>query len=302
MNAAAMAAALGDARREGRVWRCRCPLHGGHSLVLRDGDGGRVLVTCWGGCDRLDVLAELRRRRLLDGLRGDRVADHHRQPQRHSDDCARRIAHARTVWNGATPAVGSPVVRYLASRGITMPPPTTLRWAPRCWHGEARQWFPAMVALVEHVDRGIVGVHRTFLRPDGGGKADLAKDWQKRSLGPIGGGAVRLGVPRKGEWFAIAEGIETLLSVTQACSLPGWAALSAGGMRALILPADATNVVICGDNDANFVGQAAAHDAAARLLAEGRQVRVALPPEPDTDLNDLLMASPFMSRGAQHVA
>src|SRR5215470_7996307 len=67
MNAARIAAALGDARREGRAWRCRCPLHGGYSLVIRDGDNGCILVTCWAGCDRLDVLAELRRRGLLDG-------------------------------------------------------------------------------------------------------------------------------------------------------------------------------------------------------------------------------------------
>jgi hypothetical protein len=67
MNAALIAAALGDARREGHVWRCRCPLHGGRSLTLRDGDARRVLVTCWAGCDRIDVLTELRRRGLLEG-------------------------------------------------------------------------------------------------------------------------------------------------------------------------------------------------------------------------------------------
>jgi hypothetical protein len=39
MTAAEIAAALGDARREGRAWRC--PLHSGRSLVLRDGNGGR---------------------------------------------------------------------------------------------------------------------------------------------------------------------------------------------------------------------------------------------------------------------
>jgi hypothetical protein len=50
MNAAAIAAALGDARREGCTWRCRCPLHGGRSLLLRDGAAGCVLVTCWDGC------------------------------------------------------------------------------------------------------------------------------------------------------------------------------------------------------------------------------------------------------------
>ena len=69
MNAAAIAAALGDARREGRGWRCRCPLHGGRSLVIGDGDNGLVLATCWAGCDRLDVLTELRRRGLLERTR-----------------------------------------------------------------------------------------------------------------------------------------------------------------------------------------------------------------------------------------
>ena len=49
MTAADTAHALGDARREGRGWRSRCPLHGGRTLTLRDGDGGRFW--CFGGCD-----------------------------------------------------------------------------------------------------------------------------------------------------------------------------------------------------------------------------------------------------------
>jgi hypothetical protein len=49
MSATAVARALGDARREGGNWRCRCSLHGGCSLVLRDGSGGRLLATCWDG-------------------------------------------------------------------------------------------------------------------------------------------------------------------------------------------------------------------------------------------------------------
>jgi hypothetical protein len=44
MNATLIATALGDARREGRAWPSRCPLHGGGSLVIRDGKRGRLLV------------------------------------------------------------------------------------------------------------------------------------------------------------------------------------------------------------------------------------------------------------------
>jgi hypothetical protein len=216
---------------------------------------------------------------------------------------ARRIARALKTWDAALPALGSPVARYLASRGICVPPPATLRWAPRCWHGELHRELPALVALVEHVDRGIVGLHRTYLRGDGSAKADLPKDLQKRALGPIGGGAVRLGMPRLGEWHVLAEGIETALSITAASGLPAWAALSAGGLRSLVLPPELTMVVICGDNDASGVGQRAAHDAADRFIAEGRRVRVAIPPAPDTDFNDMLRAetaviSPEVSRVA----
>jgi hypothetical protein len=145
-----------------------------------------------------------------------------------------------------------------------------------------------MVGVVEHVERGIVGVHRTYLRSDGCGKADLPNGWQRRTLGPIGGGAVRLGMPQPGEWLAVGEGLETVLSVMTACDMPGWAALSAPGLRALILPAAATNVIICADHDAHGVGQRAANDAATRWLAEGRRVRLMLPPNPDTDFNDVL--------------
>jgi putative DNA primase/helicase len=64
--AAEIAAAL-EGRREGRQWRCRCPIHGGRSLLVRDGDAGRILIFCHGGCEERDVLAELRRSGLLGG-------------------------------------------------------------------------------------------------------------------------------------------------------------------------------------------------------------------------------------------
>jgi len=39
------------------------------------------------------------------------------------------------------------------------------------------------------------------------------------SLGPIGGGTVRLGAVRSDTWLCIAEGIETALAVTAACGM-----------------------------------------------------------------------------------
>jgi len=261
MTASDIGHALGGAQREGRNWRCQCPLHGGHSLILRDGNGGRVLATCWGGCDRREVLSELRRLGLLDS-RAD-----YRAPavslSRRNDD-ASRIASARRIWDAACDADGTPVVRYLAGRGLTIPPPTSLRWASRCPHPSGGR-LPAMIGLVEHCDRGIVGIHRTYLRADGAGKTEIEP--AKASLGSVGGGAVQLGTPRVGEWLAIAEGIETALAVASACSTPAWAALSAGGLERLVLPSEATHVVICADHDVSGTGHRAARNAAQRWLA-----------------------------------
>jgi putative DNA primase/helicase len=145
-----------------------------------------------------------------------------------------------------------------------------------------------MVALVQHVDRGPVAVHCTYLRPDGSGKADLPKHKQRAFFGPVAGAAVRLGAPRSGEWFAITEGIETGLSVTLACSMPVWAALSASGIKNLVLPPQATHVIICADHDLNGTGCRVVHEAALRFLAEGRRVRIAMPPDIGADFNDVL--------------
>jgi DNA primase len=68
--------------------------------------------------------------------------------------------------------------------------------------------------------------------------------------------------------------------------MPAWAALSASGIRNLILPPEAIDVVICADHDGT--GEGAARNAAQRWLTEGRRVRIAIPPAQDTDFNDVL--------------
>src|SRR5262245_20775081 len=67
MNAAEIAAVLGDAKRNGRGWLAKCPLHqdATASLSIRDGDLVAILVKCFAECDSRDVLIELRRRGFL---------------------------------------------------------------------------------------------------------------------------------------------------------------------------------------------------------------------------------------------
>jgi putative DNA primase/helicase len=114
-SAEEIAAALGG-RREGRNWRCRCPLHGGFSLILKDGDAGRVLATCWGGCDRADVLAELRRCGLLGGDSVGYRLPSVTLPRRDNATCdATRTARALAIWHESRPIAGTIAERYLIS-------------------------------------------------------------------------------------------------------------------------------------------------------------------------------------------
>jgi putative DNA primase/helicase len=280
VTAAKIAAALGGAGREGRDWRCRCPLHGGRSLTLRDGRTA-LLARCWAGCDARDVLAELRRM----GLIGERSGKGRPLPALRSGDrtdIARRSALARRIWDAARDARGSPVVRYLAGRGITIPLPTSLRWAPSLRRPDGTSG-PAMVARVDSLDGELIGVHRTWLDRDDRGQ------WRRRdraSLGPVGGGAVRFAPAA--EAMLIGEGVETVMAAMQATAMSGWAALSTSGIRSLALPSLVRTVIILADHDVNGAGERAARTAAQRWLVEGRRVRLALPPEPGTDFADVL--------------
>ena len=159
-----------------------------------------------------------------------------------------------------------------------------------------------MVALVERVGAGPLAIHRTYICADGSGKVNIEP--AKASLGSVGGGAVLLGKPRTGERLVVAEGIETTLSVMLACGLSGRAALSAIGLKNLVLPPSATSVLICSDNDANSVGQNAARMAAERFAREGRLVRIAIPPTPGADFNDILnlTSQAIIDKELSHIA
>jgi phage/plasmid primase-like uncharacterized protein len=93
--------------------------------------------------------------------------------------------------------------------------------------------------------------------------------------------------------MALAEGIETALSFQCATGIPTWSTLSAGGLERVILPPPplGSDLILAADNDKP--GTAAARRAAHRFILEGRRVRIAPPPRPDSDWNDVL-------RGAAH--
>ena len=123
-------------------------------------------------------------------------------------------------------------------------------------------------------------------------------------LGPVGGAAIRLAAAREDVPLIVGEGIETTASAMLVMGWPGWAALSAGGIEALHLPPlpIAATVFIAADHDPNGTGERAARIAAERWLAEGRKVRIGLPPMPGTDWNDVLLGKDGHDIGEAHHA
>ena len=201
--------------------------------------------------------------------------------EREAED-ARRIDAALTIWQSAVPGAGTLLDTYLASRGLHLSPPLTLRFHAGLKHPSGGTW-PAMVALVTRgVDGAQLAVHRTFLARDGAGKASVVPN--RMMLGPCRGGAVCLG--QAGDVLMVGEGIETCLAAMQATDKPAWAALSTSGLRSLDLPNTVREVIVLADGD--DPGEAAAQDCARRWKREGRHVRIARPPR-GSDFNDLLM-------------
>jgi putative DNA primase/helicase len=278
------------AQKSGGVHTAACPSCGYKgALSIRD-DGGRPLVRCHVGCEQADVLQALRSLGFWHGRTGDRPSY---QPARSlrseiSTDDVQKAAWARDLWQQSRAVAGTPVETYLRSRGLGDSIPTAIRFLPDIKHGPTGRRCPCMIAAVTRwPGDDVVAVHRTFLSADGTGKAEV--DPSKMTLGPIGGGAVRLAPV--GDRLAVTEGIETGLSVLLATGIPTWAALSTGGIRKLVLPPlpMAANVTIAADNDAP--GRSAAHDAATRWHAEGRRAWIAAPAHPGEDFNDLMQAA-----------
>lgn len=222
-------------------------------------------------------------------------------------EIAARRRSAQRLFLAAEPTIaGTPAALYLAARGIDLAElgrqPRSLRFHPALPNRESGRAWPALVAAIVDADGSHAATHRTWLAQGDDGrwtKAPLAN--AKMALGPLAGGAIRLWRGQSGrqlaqapvgETVAIAEGIETALSVVVACPhLRVLAAVSLSNMGRISLPPTVETVVLAADNDSgNPVAQRALAQAIRHYQAEGREVRVAIPPTPGTDWNDVLIA------------
>lgn len=196
-----------------------------------------------------------------------------------------RSRQAERCWAGTVPLKSSVALSYLRARGISFTPSSALRYHPRCFHGRVKAHLPALVAKVSG-SHGF-GVHRTFLAPDGRGKAHVTP--QKMMLGVTAGGYVEV-APGTGP-LVIGEGIESTLSFIALHMTPdtrAFAALSAGNMPKVRLPVQAGRLVIAMDaDDSSGIGIAKGHALAERARAKGWSVELAPAPQ-GLDWNDVL--------------
>ena len=294
---------LHNVRKAGTGWSAQCPKHEDtrNSLSIGAGAGGRILFTCFAGCEREHILTALRL------TWGDvQPAPHrvgHKRPRakplasdlENADAVQDQTARTQTalrIWSKSEPAAGTLVEKYLRARGIDIRIPPTLRFHRHLKHPSGGIW-PGIVALVTRAtDDEPIAIHRTFLSRHGEDKAPVEP--QRMMLGPCRGGAVRL--HPQTERLMVGEGLETCLAAMQATGRPAWAALSTSGLRVLDLPKGVREIIVLADGDE--AGETAAQDSARRWSRERRRVRIARPPQ-GLDFNDLLLGRiPRHSGGA----
>ena len=255
---------------------CPVPSHGrgrgdrSPSLQISDGDS-QLLVRCYAGCDPRVVLDVLRRRGLLNDQAKPTAKPEHASPKPQASNDYARQQHdkARWLWSRRQLITGTIAEKYLRVRNITCELPATLGFLP----ARKPEHHPALISAFTLVDepepgvlrtlRDVDAVHITLIRPDGNGKAEVAKP--KIMVGRPLGRPLVLAPVNDLLGLAICEGVEDALSIRQATGLGAWAAGSATMLPALAdsVPDYITRVSIF--VDADEAGRRYSGELAARL-------------------------------------
>lgn len=244
---------------------------------------------------------------------------------------ARKIEMAREIWKVSHDAEGTIVETYLRARGIDLDAigalygfkvPPTLRFHPGLdyEHEGVTHRGPAMVGALYALDGRICGVHRTWIAPDGSGKAKLPKP--KKALGILMGSHAPLTPPRA--HAVLGEGYETVLSVVGMLARDGrhvaaWSANSLGNLAGaglgrgrphpevegkwlgsiipdpdrpgIVLPILVKTLTLLADADGDIPSTIALMARAeAKFMAAGIEVATAWPPV-GQDFNDMVRAA-----------
>ena len=278
INARAITKTLGG-RWCGTYGLARCPAHGDRepSLKVRDdprkNDG--IDLHCFAGCAWQDVKAELTRQGLIDEWNAS-AANRREQPAHRrqaepahaadhdDDDLKQRIAFAMGTWSASISLPGTLGWRYfIERRGLHIGMLDDLGHCLR-FHGG----IDAVIALLtDPITNAPIGVHRTFLNPDGTKR-------ERKMLGKAG--VVRL-TPDEDVTLGlgITEGIEDGLAALLTGWAPIWCATSAGGIERLPVLDGIDCLTVHADFDNR--GMDAAQVCVDRWIAAGREAVISFP-------------------------
>ncbi|MGB3314095.1 MAG: primase-helicase zinc-binding domain-containing protein [Albidovulum sp.] len=266
-----------------------CPMCGGSDRFRWDNKDQRGTYICnqCGAGDGMKLLMAVRQwdfataAREVEAIIG-RVAGE-LAPRAPSEDENRK--KLREVLSSCRPIQrGDPVDRYLSARGLEEHIyPSDLLTCERCWF-EDGVFYPAMVAIVRDAFGKEINLHRTFLGDGCKAPVDSPRRFMPGTLGE--GSCIRLGPVNR--ILGIAEGIETALAASHRFMMPVWSALNAAMLQKWVPPLGVEEIVIYGDNDENFTGQAAAYSLAHRFRLKGIAASVSIPLRSGTDWADYI--------------
>lgn len=251
---------------------CACPVCGGKDRFRFDNKDGHGTFFCskCGSGSGIHLLSLVLNITYKDAWRKvEEVVGkaEERLPKKEYD----RKARIKNILSACTPIVsGGWVEQYLHSRGIFEIPDSLME-------AESSKGSIMMVAKFA-VGKKLAGLHVTFVRD---GKKDESDGASRKmfglNAGGLNGAAIRLHQLNGSARIVVGEGIETTLSAAKRFGAPGWATGSAGLLERLIVPPEITEVLICGDNDLSFTGQAAAFNLAKRLTMEKKKCIIHIP-------------------------
>lgn len=305
-------------RRVGREWSGPCVTCGGRDRFSINPTRGKWFCRGYaGGADAIGMvqhMAGLSFKEAVESITGEpcpsggpsrplsdaeqaernraRIRNEEAQRQRQAVERAREQdskEYCAMIWNECVPVNATLAEKYLYLFDLPIPlggwPPCLAFHPALQYPGKGK--MPALVARVDDVAGELTGIWREFIRADGR-KADVSQ--QKLGLGPVAGGAVRIG--GIGPRIGCAEGVRTALGAWSLIGFkyPVWSCLSTSGLVGFEAPLGVERIVIYPDSDlpikkqgAEYAptippGRKAALAAKARLQGEGVAVSVA--PEP----------------------
>jgi putative DNA primase/helicase len=269
-----------------------CPICGGNDRFRfdnKDGAGTWICNQCGAGTG-MDLLMKARgwdfrtAAQEVDKVLGNVPSDPPGKPALSVDD-SRRLKNQ--LWK-ASVAVDefNPAGWYLSERVPGWKPCADLRYVERAPVPHGGGFSPALLALVRDAAGNPATIHRTFLTAEG---RKAAMDNPRAMMPGDLPDSVSVRLAEAGEVLGIAEGIETALAAQAKFDVPCHAALTAGFLAKWQPPEGVSKVIVFGDCDQSFTGQAAAYTLAHRLSRK-LQVEVRIPGQFGTDWADEVAA------------